>query len=130
MNGSPWGGSEELWSQTAIDLVAQGVPVAASVYRWSPPHERILHLLQAGVRVQQRTMFPGLWSSGWRKLISPTKSAVCMGVERFLDAQCPALVVLSDGGPMPPAELVNMCKRRMWPFVTIGHSNYDGWWPD
>ena len=35
----PWGGSEELWSQTATRLVADGITVAASVHEWSSLHE-------------------------------------------------------------------------------------------
>jgi hypothetical protein len=44
MDSDPWGGSEELWSRTALDLLAQGFPVSASVPEWSPLHPQVLDL--------------------------------------------------------------------------------------
>ena len=54
MEGYPWGGSEELWSQTALNLVAQGFAVTASVAGWSPLHDRAKALITGGVDVQPR----------------------------------------------------------------------------
>lgn len=46
MDGIPWGGSEELWSRTALALlVDQGYAVSASVLEWSPLHKRVLGLV-------------------------------------------------------------------------------------
>lgn len=51
MNGSPWGGSEELWSRAASALAREGVPVKASVYAWSPMHSKVAQLLADGVKI-------------------------------------------------------------------------------
>jgi hypothetical protein len=32
MEGTPWGGSEELWSQAALRLLEKGHRISASVY--------------------------------------------------------------------------------------------------
>ena len=130
MGSSPWGGSEELWSQAALNLVARGVPVAASVYRWSPPHKRVLDLLQAGVKLQQRYINHPIWMRAWRTTISSNKGSLTLDLERFLAANPPALVVLSDGGPLPPLELMEMCVREGWRFVTVGQMNSEIFWPD
>jgi len=130
MAASPWGGSEELWSQTALNLVERGVPVAASVYRWSPPHQRVLNLLRAGINVQQRSIYHPVWVRAWRTATSNNKGPLTLDLEKFLGANPPALIALSDGGPLPPIELVEMCMREGWPFVTMGQMNHDGMWPD
>ncbi|HYC29607.1 MAG TPA: hypothetical protein VEB42_12330, partial [Chitinophagaceae bacterium] len=45
MNGAPWGGSEELWYNTALYLAAKGTKVACAVYDW-PSNETKLHRLE------------------------------------------------------------------------------------
>jgi glycosyltransferase involved in cell wall biosynthesis len=130
MNASPWGGSEELWSRTAIDLARQGVPVVASVAQWSPPHERIHRLLQAGIKVQQRPQQHAFWMRAIQKLTSPGKEPLVLAIEKLVRNRAPALVVLSSGSVVPPIELVELCKTRDWPFVTIGQANSESWWPD
>ena len=37
VNNTPWGAAEELWSQAALDLAAEGFAVSASYAGWSPP---------------------------------------------------------------------------------------------
>ena len=130
MAGSSWGGSEELWSRAAIELVQQGVSVSASVHGWSPPHERILHLAQAGVRVRSRPVEYALARRLWRKLAAAHKSSIVIEVGKFLVDQDPSLVVFSDGGILPPVELLEMCVSKRLKFVTVGQANLEGWWPD
>jgi glycosyltransferase involved in cell wall biosynthesis len=50
-------------------------------------------------------------------------------VQRLLAARRPALVVFSDGAPFPPVQLLELCVARRLPFVTIGQTNWLGWWP-
>jgi glycosyltransferase involved in cell wall biosynthesis len=54
MGGGIWGGSEELWYQTALHLHSLGHEVAVSVYRFPKPPPAIETLKQRGVLVQQR----------------------------------------------------------------------------
>ena len=129
MSASPWGGSEELWSQAALHLAAQGVSVGASVCGWSPPHQRVLDLLHAGVKVQQRARHRGLLARAWQRVRSP-RDALTWDVEKCLGAKTPALIILSAGGPLPPVELAEMCDKRGLPFVTVGHGNSANWWPN
>src|SRR5258708_5882456 len=62
ITSEPWGGSEELWSRAALDLVSQGIPVSASVAEWSPVHPRVRDLRAGGVEVWVR---PGFYS--WQR---------------------------------------------------------------
>lgn len=49
MRIAPWGGSEELWSKTALYALTQGHTVETLTYGWSPASPRIVHLQEAGV---------------------------------------------------------------------------------
>jgi glycosyltransferase involved in cell wall biosynthesis len=131
MSGYPWGGSEELWSRAAIDLVARGLPIAASMPEWSPLHPRVLELQARGVELWIRPgAYPWL-EHPWRRVMSRQYGLVAFEVARLIAARSPALIVLSDGAALPPIELVEMCAARGLPFVTFGHANSDSWWfPD
>lgn len=53
--GSPWGGSEELWSKSAIALVKKGYNVSAVTnYYGEPYHAKIQRLLDNGVKIYFR----------------------------------------------------------------------------
>lgn len=124
-----WGGSEELWSQTALRLVAEGCSVSASVLEWRPPHPRVLNLLQGGVEVCFRPPRYPLRKLAWRELRAPRKTVQALELHRSLSASPPDLVVLSDGGPLPPIDLIEVCIETSVPFVTIGQANWDWAWP-
>jgi glycosyltransferase involved in cell wall biosynthesis len=55
MGGSPWGGSETLWSETAHKALAGGHAVAILTYRWPVTPKRILELQSRGAKVFHRS---------------------------------------------------------------------------
>ena len=128
MTAAPWGGSEELWSRTALDLVSEGFSVSASVIEWAPLHPRILDLRARGVHLQVRPPWYSWSKHPLRRIVARHKDAAAMEVERLISATSPALVVLSEGGPLPPVDLLELCAARKVPFVTISHSNSVGTW--
>jgi glycosyltransferase involved in cell wall biosynthesis len=126
-----WGGSEELWSQTALELLAQGFPISASVSKWSPLHPRISDLIARGVEVWFRPMPYPLWKQARRVLAAPQKTAITLEAQRLFAARRPRLVVISDGGNCPPIDLLELCIDRQLPFVTIYQANTEWYWfPD
>jgi glycosyltransferase involved in cell wall biosynthesis len=128
--GESWGGSEELWSRTALDLVTQGFRVSASVRKWSPPHRRMLDLVERGVEVWFRPDSYPLWRQAWRKLTAPHKNTTTLQVQRLLTARPADVVVLSGGGPFPSIDFLELCVSRQLPFVTIAQANADVDWID
>jgi glycosyltransferase involved in cell wall biosynthesis len=128
MAGSPWGGSEELWSRAAHDLAGQGFAVGASVLQWSPPHKRVLDLMKGGVEVRFRPTNYSLWKRTWRRLTSRAALGTRSEVEKLLAERSPALVVFSDGGPFSSVDLLELCVAKQVPFVTIGQANGENRW--
>lgn len=126
MAGTPWGGSEELWSQTALRLSEQGVSVAASVHGWPQADQRVLDLSKHGIVVKprpKRTLF-----SDAQRALSAKPQIVRDVVKAFGDF-APDLVLISDGSPFPPIELVELCIEKRWPFATVMHANFEAFWP-
>jgi len=128
MAGEPWGGSEELWSRTALHLAAEGFSVCASVHDWSPPHKRLSALAEGGVDVWVRPSRYSIWKRAWRR-VTCAHNAHTVELRKRIFAKVPSLVVLSTGMALPPIELLELCIAEKVPFVTIGQANQDAWWP-
>jgi glycosyltransferase involved in cell wall biosynthesis len=128
MDGSPWGGCEELWSRTALDLASRGFSVAASVVGWEPRHPRVLELAKGGIDLNFRPLRYPSWKRALRRARSRWKSPLVLEVERQIRLKVPALVVLSDGGAFPNVELLEMCVAGGVRFVTIGQANSESSW--
>jgi glycosyltransferase involved in cell wall biosynthesis len=128
MTTGQWGGSEELWSQTALDLVSRGFSVSASVIEWTPLSARVLDLRARGVHLQVRPRSYSWSKQPLRRIASRHKDATVMEVEQLIALTSPALVVLSEGGPLPPLDLLELCAARKVPFVTISQANSVGTW--
>lgn len=126
MDHVPWGGSEELWSRTALELVDRGVPVSASVPAWSPPHPRVVKLQERGVDLWLRSSQRSLSQRAWHRLTH--QSWELADIRRLLNSKPPAFVVLS-GSYLPPLNLLELCMATRVPFVTIEQSNSVSWWP-
>jgi hypothetical protein len=54
MAGLAWGGSEELWSRTAMRLCGLGHEVQCSVLKWDQQHPAIDNLAACGARMHYR----------------------------------------------------------------------------
>lgn len=52
MNGGPWGGSEGLWSRTAMRLAGAGHEVACAAFAWPGKERRFAELSEAGCEVR------------------------------------------------------------------------------
>src|SRR5689334_3440506 len=87
--GDAWGGSDELWSQTAIRLAAEGVSVAASIYARCPLHDRVIDLMDSEVKISLRSESNSLFNRMRRRLLSGRKSDSSIEIERFLQLAQP-----------------------------------------
>jgi glycosyltransferase involved in cell wall biosynthesis len=123
-----WGGSEELWSRSALHLGNRRVTVAASIERRTPPHDRVRDLRASGITLSERDTHVPLSRRVWRRIVAETRNEELVQIERFLHSFRPALAVLQSGVALPPIDVVELCVRTGVPFVTIGHANSESWW--
>jgi glycosyltransferase involved in cell wall biosynthesis len=126
MASDPWGGSEELWTQTAV-LLAKGVPVAASVHGWPQLDRRITGLSRAGVDLRPRPIKSSIFALARRYISGGTQ--IALDIKRSFGHISPSLVLISDGFAFPPIELAELCVAKGWPFATVAHANRANFWP-
>jgi glycosyltransferase involved in cell wall biosynthesis len=138
----PWGGAEELWSQTALELVARGCTVSANIAAWPPAarksyaateqifRRQVSKLKERGVEVWLRPNPYPLRRRAWCVLITPQTGPMTRDVQRMIAARTPQLVVISDGAPFPPLDLLEMCAMKRLPFAVMVQCNHYFWWPD
>lgn len=120
MSGSPWGGSEELWSRTAQRLIHQGVAVGANVQWWPTPSSELQALEKVGCQVYSRRpkhRFRAVLGSRYRE-----------GFYQWLRKFQPTLAVISIDYHGHGLEWMQECIKRSIPYVTVVQSaGIDGW---
>jgi glycosyltransferase involved in cell wall biosynthesis len=130
MEGSPWGGSEELWSQAALVLREDGHRVSASVPFSPGPRPVLTRLQEAGIELQSRSPGPSVWERAWRKATRQPREPLPRGETSWLDQQHADLVCISQGGIADGLSWMLHCRRSGIPYAPIVHSNAEWLWPD
>ncbi len=130
MDGAPWGGSEEIWWETANRLLDEGTSVRACVEGWQSPHRHILQLQDRGADIYMRPHPPSLASKVLRKLRRQEGSPNLPGIERWIKRNPPSLIVLNEKYIHLDYALIEMFQRNGWPYVIVVHANSEEWWPE
>lgn len=76
MGGFPWGGSEELWYNTAVHALKKDVLVSVFVKKWDVDHDRIQHLRSLGVKINYLDSHPKQTKKKILKLFTTTPLTV------------------------------------------------------
>jgi glycosyltransferase involved in cell wall biosynthesis len=127
MPGSPWGGSEELWSQAAVRLRAAGHEVGALTEDNPPRSPKLTALAEQGVEVRvQRTPPGALQRALWASL---TGRAARNPYREWLLEQRPNLVVISQGSNTDGGSWMEFCREFGLPYVAIVQCNAEIAWP-
>jgi len=130
MAGSPWGGSEELWSQAALRLIQNGCPVAASVARWPVLHRNLKALQDAGAVLDRRSRGAFLWQRGIAQLVrQPWATIAKRGARRRLSRMSPDFVCISQGAASDGLPWMLACREANVPYVVIAQANAEHFWP-
>lgn len=124
MEGAPWGGSEELWSQAALRLVAMGHAVVARVKRWNPVPARVEKLVSAGIAVHFHDDGTSLLRRMGQRMLGqqPRDHA-----RRWLARLRPDLLVISQGAGADGLRWMSLCREEAIPYVALAHSEI--MWP-
>lgn len=130
MAGVPWGGSEELWGQTALRLREAGNEISALIYQWPIRPAPLEKLAAAGAKLsfrQKELAFP--WSSleKIRQRLSPTPLSTTE--MDWLKEEKPDLLVISQGGPWDGVPWMTACRQLGISYCPIVHAHSEIWWP-
>jgi glycosyltransferase involved in cell wall biosynthesis len=130
VNNAARGGAEELWARAALHLAGMDCSVLASVYAGARVLPHVVDLTEHGVEVWLRPHQYPLPKRAWHALTAPEESLTTAEVKRLIAARSPEFVVISDGAPFPPLDLLEMCVTKHLPFVIIVQCNQYFWWPN
>lgn len=129
MNGSPWGGSELLWSQAADILHKQGHQILASVHGWLDTPQPIRKLRDSGILVKERhpeqlDLLTRVVNKSKRVFLgSHLESKDWLEIIKFK----PDLVCISHGGTICGVSWMLRCLNAKIPYLSIsqGYSERD-----
>lgn len=129
----PWGGSEDLWAQTAENLLKKEYRIYINVKQWSPPASKIKQLEQQGCYVTHRPFYTH--KPLWRKvadLFFPSRMKFSSFYEpiKYLNTITPDLVVICQGSNQDGLEWMEACNDCNFPYVTISQACSEALWPD
>jgi glycosyltransferase involved in cell wall biosynthesis len=95
--GSPWGGSEELWSKSAYLLNEKGYSVHASVGWHGSIHQKVQNLIDAGIKVHfRKSILRKLCEKASQYLANPLLKKIKPETNRHIDKINPDLLVFSQ----------------------------------
>jgi glycosyltransferase involved in cell wall biosynthesis len=130
MSGIAWGGSEQLWSDTALELRRRGHHVSASVLRWPTRPAPLDELARHGVPVAFRRRRPHWLGRALQKCLRQSSSGALQFSHRWwLRRSAADLIVISQGGPWDGVPWMLACRERGVPYCGIVQANSELWWP-
>ncbi len=127
MQGSYWGGSEHLWSQTALRLLRKGHRVCANVFWWPMIPQALYDLKKSGCELIRRSgkesNFHRLLYRIWRKM------SYKFGRTDYswLDDIRPDLLVINQGGNCDGLEWMTMANRKGIKYAVVAHNVTPNW---
>src|ERR1700733_13274756 len=120
----PWGGSEELWSEAAVQLKRAGHDVQASVAHWPRLSPKVALLAGQGIKLETYpSRRAGLGRRVWNKLTLSYRRSYS-----HLKQFKPDLVVISQGHNSGGFGWAKICREAAIPYVIIVHCNSEHWW--
>ena len=133
MNGFSWGGSEELWWQTASYARSQSYEVRVVVFENKPVHKKLIALQEQGIHIdfigKQESIIPPLWKRVLSKLLNKEVSVTYKDRFSFIHEFHADLVLLSQGGTADItyyADLTRFFGNLQTPYVVLNqhHQEY------
>ncbi len=120
MDGLPWGGSEELWSRTALLLAKRGIAVAVSVNAWPETPKMLTTLRDAGCEVAFRRQ---------PSVVQRVAGRLGISGSNWLDQVKPQAVIISQGGHYEGHGWGLECAKRRIPYALLAQAASERYWP-
>ncbi|QXP80031.1 MULTISPECIES: glycosyltransferase [Winogradskyella] len=130
MEGYPWGGSEELWYNMALQAVESNHEVLVSYKLWDELPENLKILQEKyGVEIltrNNRTIYPSVWQRGLGKLMN--KASENKRINNFEDIidRNPDILFINEGAftsILHFPDLYNLLLQNSIPYIILSHQN-------
>jgi glycosyltransferase involved in cell wall biosynthesis len=127
MDGVPWGGSEELWSQSAARLKIAGHDIRASVKFWPQLSEKVVAVGAKGITLYTHSCPPPR-RSRFQRILGRFFSHLHPSDYAWLREFNPDLAIISQGYNADGFGWASACREAGIPYVIIVHCNSEIWW--
>jgi len=127
MAGTPWGGSEELWSQAALRLRKEGHQVSACTAWWPQPCPKLLGLAKEGIGLRTWRGVDPASVRAWKTLMGLIGRP--SGDSLWLRRAKPDLAIISQGCNADGLPWMELCREMRIPYVTVVQCNAEQWSP-
>ncbi len=128
--GSPWGGSEELWSKVARKFSDSGYSVHASASFYGELHPKLIALKESGVQLHLRKSRMRFFSHKLKSSVSKLKSLpIKSGIEKVISKLRPDFIVFSQSSGFSMYREMNFCKALNIPYISVTQLNSEYSWP-
>ena len=128
--GSPWGGSEELWSKTAERLVEKGFNVSASLPWFGTIHSKVKILMDKGIQVYFRKNklrdLSTKFNRKFNKTIIPLKSEI----NKRIDTIKPDYIIFSQSHIFSAYESMIYANSKGIKYFSVSQLNSELSWPN
>ena len=124
MYGGSWGGSEELWSQTACKLKQEGHDVLASTAYWLAESKRVTELARIGIQIEPHSPYPAGQARRFRDRLLYGGPRVYDRVGQFN----PDLAIISQGHNSGGFDWAKFFRKESIPYTVIVQCNNDHCW--
>jgi glycosyltransferase involved in cell wall biosynthesis len=131
----PWGGSEELWFQSAREALKKNIELGIFIYNWDDTPKQILELINKGAKVFKRRRKDTLISRLIVKFINQLIKKKPLSLNPYYDliTYNPDIIIITDGATYYTADdndlsfmLLNYFKNK---FIIICQGNSQSMFP-
>ena len=131
INYAQWGGSEELWSQTAIALKNRGHKISASVGSLMTKSPNCINMTDKGISVLGRTpvRFQRAKNIIYNEILRQHLDFQRNALKRWLSKNPPDLIVINQPTNHDSSEWLEFLDALSIPYVIISHAATDSQWP-
>ena len=131
MNYSDWGGSEELWSQSAIRLKYLGHNVSASVGGLTFQHHKSQMMIESGIDVLKRgpVRYQRVKNLLYNEILRKSINFQKIAFEKWVIENSPDLIIINQPTNNEGIEWLGLLQKVSIPYVVISQSAADFQWP-
>ena len=136
LHSAPWGGSEELWYQSAVEAIKLNHQLGLFIYDWPEEPKQVLRLREQGTKIYKRRRTVSIF----KRIINKVSNKIFKNNFLFLNSYKalikfkPEIIIVTDGSTYYTAndhELSDLLLKKFRnKYVIISQSNTDYHLPD
>jgi glycosyltransferase involved in cell wall biosynthesis len=126
---APWGGSEELWSQAAQELLGAGAQLQLIRHTWDPEPPQVKAICAAGAQFVPLSSGPDNIALRVLKKFVPRPTEAATIVQRAILPFSPQMVLVAQGGQYEGRDWISALAETELRYSLLVQTAGDNFWP-